>query len=119
MDEKRQEIINRFKNSSEEEGSDLILEKRITPSEKERHWIHANSITRRLPETNEKFRLRSRDEKEKIVEVYLDKYDRIRVGSRGFWKLEMKAREAKKFKLYRTKKDGLFEIKVIKESQTE
>lgn len=120
MDKKRrEEIINRFKNSPEEENSDLILEKQITKSEKERHWIHGHAIENYLPEEEEEFTLRERDQKDKEVETYLDSYNRIRIGSRGFRKLGLKAREARKIKLYKTQKKDLFEIKVIKEPEKE
>jgi len=121
MDKKTlEDIINRFKdsdakNSNEDEKSDLILEKRISPSERERNWIHASSIKEQLPETRENFKLKVRDEENKVIETYLDSYDRIRIGSRGFWELGMKTKKAKKIKIYKTQEKDLFEIQVIKE----
>ena len=119
--EVRDKIIDRFRGRDnpniENETNNLILEKRLTPSERSRHWIHAGTAKKFLPKVDENFKLKERNKKDKIVDTYLDDYGRIRVGSRGFNKLDLKSMKAKKIKIFRTEKKKLFEIEIVRDSK--
>ena len=64
----------------------VIFEKRLTSSEKERHWIIIPAKARdNLPPPDVSFNLRVGDE---VFSTYIDPYKRLRLGSRAFSKLE-------------------------------
>jgi len=65
----------------------VIFEKRLTPSERERHWIIIPAATREhFPPTDVAFHLKVGDE---VFSTYIDSYKRMRLGSRVFSKLEL------------------------------
>lgn len=65
----------------------VLFEKRLTPSEKERHWIIVPSSSRKyFPSFNVVFKIRVGRE---MNETYIDNYSRLRLGSGIFNKLEL------------------------------
>jgi hypothetical protein len=85
----------------------VIFEKRLTSSEKERHWIIILAKARdNFPAPNVDFDLRVGDE---VFSSYIDSYNRLRLGSRAFGKLELD--EPGAFVIFEKKRDREYVLK--------
>ena len=62
----------------------IIIEKRLTSSERKRHWINIYKDYRKLfPNSHNTFNIRVNNE---VEETYIDNYNRIMLGSTIFYK---------------------------------
>lgn len=111
---KLEKILKRYNNEQPTvEANCLILDKRLTSSERSRNYIHASSIVNYLPKANEKIIIRRRNNEDLEVETYLDNYGRIRLGSIGFRELEINSNKLPVIKIYTTNDDSVFELELI------